>query len=188
MKKGIAVSILVFLVSSANVTTRIDAFVVPSFLASGSSRSQTTAILKCRTGTSYPHNSRYYFSIDNANGLKNINNKATTPQVIFSKQTQLYAKQDDKDPIEKDNRTDEKISSLSIAQKVVMIWKVLSTRLMNFLPTLRVAIASFTVGAVFALTVVFVPVYNSVDKMSEPVTLFETILTVSKFYFGVFCY
>ena len=59
---------------------------------------------------------------------------------------------------------------------------------MNFFPTLRVAISSFTVGAVFALTLIFVPVYNSVDKMSEPVTLFETILAVSFFFVYIFSF
>jgi hypothetical protein len=162
MKRGAAstlVSIL-FLVSSTKVNTRIDAFVLPSY----ANLPQTATISKCHPGKSYPHKSRI---------------EVLDVQKLTSRQSQLYAKKDEQDPIEKDKGSDETTVSIPIAQKIVMIWKVLSTRFLNFLPSLRVAIASFTVGAVFALTVVFVPVYNSVDKMSEPVTLFETILTVS---------
>jgi len=43
-------------------------------------------------------------------------------------------------------------------------------------PTLRIALTSFLIGAAIAFAAVLVPVYNSVDKMTEPVTLFETIL------------
>ena len=56
-------------------------------------------------------------------------------------------------------------------------YKKTLTKFINFLPTFRVALSSFTIGVVLSLTLIFVPVYNSVDKMSEPVTLFETILT-----------
>jgi len=87
--------------------------------------------------------------------------------------TQLASKKDE--PEEK-SEEDENGVSTSLSNKIVTLWKVLITKMINFFPTLRVALASFTVGAIFALTVVFVPVYNSVDKMSEPVTLFETIL------------
>jgi len=92
--------------------------------------------------------------------------------------TQLASKKDE--PEEK-SEEDENGVSTSLSNKIVTLWKVLITKMINFFPTLRVALASFTVGAIFALTVVFVPVYNSVDKMSEPVTLFETILAVSLF-------
>lgn len=87
-------------------------------------------------------------------------------------QTQLAAKKDE--PEEEDEKDG---STPGVSNKIVTLWKVLLTKMMNFFPTLRVALASFTVGAIFALTLVFVPVYNSVDKMSEPVTLFETILS-----------
>ena len=90
--------------------------------------------------------------------------------------TQLASKKDE--PEEEDEKDG---STPGVSNKIVTLWKVLLTKMMNFFPTLRVALASFTVGAIFALTLVFVPVYNSVDKMSEPVTLFETILSVSLF-------
>jgi carboxyl-terminal processing protease len=41
----------------------------------------------------------------------------------------------------------------------------------------RVAILSFVVGIVLTGTLIFVPVYNQVETLSEPVTLFETILS-----------
>mmetsp|Transcript_16140 Transcript_16140/g.24189 ORF Transcript_16140/g.24189 Transcript_16140/m.24189 type:complete len:791 (-) Transcript_16140:107-2479(-) len=75
------------------------------------------------------------------------------------------------------NDDEDSSTSISIAQRITDLRKILAAKLISFFPTLRTAIASFTVGAIFALTVIFVPVYNSVDKMSEPVTLFETILT-----------
>eukprot|EP00557_Chaetoceros_sp_GSL56_P006788 CAMPEP_0176494668 /NCGR_PEP_ID=MMETSP0200_2-20121128/10232_1 /TAXON_ID=947934 /ORGANISM="Chaetoceros sp., Strain GSL56" /LENGTH=804 /DNA_ID=CAMNT_0017892467 /DNA_START=3205 /DNA_END=5616 /DNA_ORIENTATION=+ len=165
-------------VPSAKVTTIIEAFVLPSF----TSTAQTASTLKSRTGKSCPFHSCTHFPIVSDTNVFNSHNAASGPtRELLSRQSfQLYAKKenDDDDHIGKDKRrTEQKAVSVPIAQRIVMIWKVLSTRVLNFLPTLRVAIASFTVGAVFALTVVFVPVYNSVDKMSEPVTLFETILT-----------
>lgn len=78
---------------------------------------------------------------------------------------------------DKNDDEDNSSSSISITKKINDLRKVLATKLISFFPTLKTAIASFTVGAIFALTVIFVPVYNSVDNMSEPVTLFETILT-----------
>jgi len=64
----------------------------------------------------------------------------------------------------------------ALPTKLVVILSTLQTRLGNFLPTLRVAVTSFVVGIALTLTLVLVPVYDSVDKMTEPVTLFETIL------------
>lgn len=98
-----------------------------------------------------------------------------------SSSTQLFAKDDNNNEKEETDES-KKESKVQLPKKVQAITKLLITKFMNFFPTLRVAISSFTVGAVFALTLIFVPVYNSVDKMSEPVTLFETILAVSFFF------
>jgi len=92
---------------------------------------------------------------------------------MTSSKTQLAAKND-----EPDEETEAEKGS-SIPNKIVTLWKLLITKLMSIFPALRVALASFTVGAIFGLTLIFVPVLNSVDKLSEPVTLFETILSVS---------
>lgn len=84
--------------------------------------------------------------------------------------TQLAAKND-----EPEEKTEEE-NGASIPDKIVTLWKLLITKLMSIFPALRIALPSFTIGAIFGLTLIFVPVFNSVDKMSEPVTLFETIL------------
>jgi carboxyl-terminal processing protease len=44
------------------------------------------------------------------------------------------------------------------------------------LPNLKIAVLSFSTGAVLMLAAILVPVYNSVENLSQPVTLFETIL------------
>ena len=82
---------------------------------------------------------------------------------------------DDKDK----NPEDKESSEGNILGKVTALWRLVVMKIMKFFPTLRTAVASFVVGAIFALSVIFIPVYESVDKMSEPVTLFETILAVS---------
>lgn len=88
----------------------------------------------------------------------------------------------DNDPEEDEAEADgDKGNLKKVSRKAAAIWKLLVTKFMNFFPTLRTAVTSFTVGAIFALSLIFIPVYNSVDKMSEPVTLFETILAVSDF-------
>lgn len=55
-------------------------------------------------------------------------------------------------------------------------WNVLLTRFLSAFPTMKVAFGSFVVGLFLSGFLILVPVYNSVDKMTEPVTLFETIL------------
>eukprot|EP00534_Pseudo-nitzschia_fraudulenta_P009084 CAMPEP_0201151196 /NCGR_PEP_ID=MMETSP0851-20130426/12170_1 /ASSEMBLY_ACC=CAM_ASM_000631 /TAXON_ID=183588 /ORGANISM="Pseudo-nitzschia fraudulenta, Strain WWA7" /LENGTH=884 /DNA_ID=CAMNT_0047428001 /DNA_START=26 /DNA_END=2680 /DNA_ORIENTATION=+ len=44
------------------------------------------------------------------------------------------------------------------------------------LPNLKIAFLSFSTGAVLTLAAILVPVYSSVENLSQPVTLFETIL------------
>jgi carboxyl-terminal processing protease len=50
------------------------------------------------------------------------------------------------------------------------------TKLKEILPNLRIAFFSFVTGAILMLAAILVPVYSSVESLSEPVTLFETIL------------
>lgn len=50
------------------------------------------------------------------------------------------------------------------------------TKLKEILPGLKIAFLSFFTGAVVMLAAILVPVYSSVETLSEPVTLFETIL------------
>lgn len=60
---------------------------------------------------------------------------------------------------------------------LVELWDKVLTKFLNVFPTLRTIVLSTVFGAVLAIGVVFVPVYNQIDKLTEPVTLFETILT-----------
>ena len=48
--------------------------------------------------------------------------------------------------------------------------------LLRKLPTLKVAFVSFISGIVIATCAILIPVYNQVDHLNEPITLFETIL------------
>jgi len=52
------------------------------------------------------------------------------------------------------------------------IWK----KIVTLIPGLRIAFFSFFAGGVLALGAILLPVYSSIDTLSEPVTLFETIL------------
>lgn len=95
----------------------------------------------------------------------------------------LYAKKDDDNDAEK-NKDD----SSAINEKLnewVQKWKSKTSKtlielwnaILAFAPNLKIAVSSFVVGAVIGIGAILVPVYNSVDTMTEPVTLFETILT-----------
>lgn len=50
------------------------------------------------------------------------------------------------------------------------------TKIKSVLPSLKLAFLSFAAGAVLTLAAILVPVYSSVESLSQPVTLFETIL------------
>lgn len=47
---------------------------------------------------------------------------------------------------------------------------------MHFFPTLKGTLAFFTVGAALTFGLILISVYDLVDKMTEPVQIFETIL------------
>lgn len=68
-------------------------------------------------------------------------------------------------------------TSKSLKNSLKKSYKRAVTKFIRLIPSLKVAISSFTVGIVMAFALIFIPVYKSVDTMSEPVTLFETILT-----------
>jgi carboxyl-terminal processing protease len=52
------------------------------------------------------------------------------------------------------------------------IWNTIT----EWFPSLRLAVLSFATGAILMLGAILIPVYSSVENLSEPVTLFETIL------------
>jgi carboxyl-terminal processing protease len=59
-----------------------------------------------------------------------------------------------------------------VQQFLTKVWEILT----GWLPSLRLALASFVAGAILTTAAILVPVYSSVENLSEPVTLFETIL------------
>lgn len=65
-----------------------------------------------------------------------------------------------------------KLSSI-LPMELIRLYRV---KLAHFFPTLKIALTSFIIGCTITLAAILVPVYDSVDKMTEPVTLFETIL------------
>ena len=75
------------------------------------------------------------------------------------------------------NNEDSENNPSSFKNSIKKSYKKAVTKVIKLIPSLKIAISSFTVGIVLAFTLIFIPVYKSVDTMSEPVTLFETILT-----------
>lgn len=55
--------------------------------------------------------------------------------------------------------------------------KFVIQKFLEFLPTFRTISLSFMAGAVISICVVVAPLFTMTDKFTEPVTLFETILT-----------
>jgi hypothetical protein len=59
-----------------------------------------------------------------------------------------------------------------IPPKILLFFEELLTKFLNA----RMIIISFLAGVILTGALIFVPVYNQVETLSEPVTLFETIL------------
>ena len=68
-----------------------------------------------------------------------------------------------------------KIISVLPAPVVLILAKIFA-RVKTAIPSLKIAFLSFSAGAVLTLGAILVPVYSSVESLSQPVTLFETIL------------
>eukprot|EP00522_Entomoneis_paludosa_P009693 CAMPEP_0172450700 /NCGR_PEP_ID=MMETSP1065-20121228/8946_1 /TAXON_ID=265537 /ORGANISM="Amphiprora paludosa, Strain CCMP125" /LENGTH=888 /DNA_ID=CAMNT_0013202515 /DNA_START=438 /DNA_END=3104 /DNA_ORIENTATION=- len=60
-----------------------------------------------------------------------------------------------------------------LPEPVRALWKSLCEFALGF----RLVLMSFAAGCVFATAGILVPIYNQVDTLSQPVTLFETILS-----------
>ncbi|KAG7354250.1 carboxyl-terminal protease [Nitzschia inconspicua] len=69
----------------------------------------------------------------------------------------------------------QKILSVLPAPSVELLTNIL-TKIQEWMPNLKLAVLSFVTGGVVMLSAILVPVYSSVENLSEPVTLFETIL------------
>lgn len=59
---------------------------------------------------------------------------------------------------------------------IVEFLTVVFTKIKEIFPSLQIAFLSFSTGAILTLGAILVPVYSSVENLSQPVTLFETIL------------
>lgn len=100
----------------------------------------------------------------------------------FTSTALSMANKDDDDKTDNDdnkpkNEKEQKNGITKLKKTISKSYKKTLLKFIRTIPTLKVAFTSFTVGILLTITLIFVPVYNSVDKMSEPVTLFETILT-----------
>jgi len=69
----------------------------------------------------------------------------------------------------------QKLVSALPAPFVELLAKIFAT-VKSAIPGLKIAFLSFSAGAVLTLGAILVPVYSSVESLSQPVTLFETIL------------
>ena len=74
----------------------------------------------------------------------------------------------------KDDMSQKVTSTLppKVVEFLQMVWEKLS----SLFPTMKTAFLGFVAGTILTLTAILVPVYSSVENLSEPVTLFETIL------------
>ncbi len=158
----VLLSMSVVLLQTTSSTAGVHAFVTPSF-----ETTRAISIEKVRSIGYFPSSSSPALHSQVRCGP--INNDHLSRRTCQSNLC-LSAKKDEDD----DNK--DSSNSKPLTKKVKDLRKVVVTKFVNFFPTLKTAVASFTVGVIFALTVIFVPVYNEVDRLSEPVTLFETIL------------
>lgn len=60
---------------------------------------------------------------------------------------------------------------------VVELLQGLVEKIQSIMPSVQLGVASFVAGAIIMLVAILLPVYNSVETLTEPVTLFETILS-----------
>lgn len=90
----------------------------------------------------------------------------------------LRAKKDDKDDSNKEDRLEMLKTSIisrippKLVEFLVQFWE----KLKNALPSIKIAALSFMAGTILTFGAILIPVYNSVENLAEPVTLFETIL------------
>lgn len=160
---------IVLLLTSSSTTTGVHAFVTP--ISAGIRKDGTVSFVSLPSFLSQSGSGSGSFPSHLTRNTCH-NHRHSTRNLIS-----LSAKNDGEDDSSDEKSGDVgKTKSASLTKKAIALRKVIVTKLVNFFPTLKTAVASFTVGVIFALTVIFVPVYNEVDRLSEPVTLFETIL------------
>lgn len=102
---------------------------------------------------------------------------STTSRLSIRKTSTLLRlqKNDDQDPPNALSHLKSLVVS-RIPPQLLTLLEELWEKISSLLPSLKVAFLSFGAGMVLTLGAILVPVYNQVESLAEPVTLFETIL------------
>ena len=98
-----------------------------------------------------------------------INNDITNDQITSNNQTITTI-------MDNDNSWIQQIFNQTPPRLTFLI-RLLFSRLTKILPNIKTSVISFTAGIILTLTIVLVPIHDIIEKTSEPVALFETILT-----------
>ena len=113
------------------------------------------------------------------NSMKHLRNTGENVNFSFSRPSMSLHSKSDNDNDDKESKEESLLEKWKarIPMKVIEFWASMMTKLTEILPGLKIGLFSFVTGAIIGIGAILVPVYNSVDTMTEPVTLFETILT-----------
>lgn len=118
-----------------------------------------------------------------SHSVKNAWGKTTSRLSIrsVSSSSSLRAKKNDSDASDSSDKFAglEKLKTNVISRippQVLEFLTQLWEKISSALPNVKVALLSFTAGMILTFGAILVPVYNSIETLAEPVTLFETIL------------
>lgn len=118
-----------------------------------------------------------------SHSVKNAWGKTTSRLSIrsVSSSSSLRAKKNDSDASDSSDKFAglEKLKTNAISRippQVLEFLTQLWEKISSALPNVKVALLSFTAGMILTFGAILVPVYNSIETLAEPVTLFETIL------------
>ena len=117
--------------------------------------------------------------VRSVNSMKHLRNTGASVNFSFSRPSMSLHSKSDNDNDDKESKEESLLEKwkAKIPMKVIEFWASMMTKLTEILPGLKIGLFSFVTGAIIGIGAILVPVYNSVDTMTEPVTLFETILT-----------
>ncbi len=116
------------------------------------------------------NNNKSDINEDNDKNTRSNNNKSWL-NVALEKQKQLMESMEERRTV-----VVESFFQLLPPQATAFL-KFVIQKFLEFLPTFRTISLSFMAGAVISICVVIAPLFTMTDKFTEPVTLFETILT-----------
>jgi len=102
-----------------------------------------------------------------------INNDIINDQITFNNETATITN----DQITFNNETVIQQIFNQTPPRLTFLIRLLFSRLTKILPNIRTSLLSFTAGIILTLTIVLVPIHDIIENTSEPVALFETILT-----------